>query len=188
MRDNTLILLSGFKRSGKDFVSDLLSKQLEDSVIYSYASPMKEIIAVTMGITKEELDDYKNLGETIHRYTDFGETETITNFRSILQKFGTEAMKPWFGNSVWSDVFMRQDFKNKYIIIPDWRFNVEYEEAKKVYSNVITLRINDDNIVNIDPHPSESELANATFDYTIDNTRKDITVLDEINKFVREML
>lgn len=183
-RNNVLILVSGFKRSGKDFVSDLLRSRLEDSVIYSYASPMKDIIAKTLGISLEELDVYKNMSEPIFD----SERTMLTDCRKVLQVFGTEAMKPWFGNAVWSDVFIRQDFKNKYIIIPDWRFNVEYEEAKKVYENVITLRVNDNNITTYDPHQSESELAHATFDYTIDNTSKDNYILDEIDKFVREML
>ncbi len=182
-RDATLILVSGYKRAGKDFVSHLLQKQLRDSVLYSYATPLKKIIADTMNISLEELDDYKNYGEYIFD----SDSKILTDFRSLLQTFGTEAMKPWFGDAVWSDVFMRQDFKSDYIIIPDWRFNTEYNEAKKVYRNVITLRIIDDNIVNTDPHPSETELDEFDFDYYIDNTRKDITVLDEIDKFIRSI-
>jgi len=182
-RSATLILVSGYKRAGKDFVSYLLHKHLDNSVIYSYATPLKKIIADTMNISLEELDDYKNNGE----YIMDSDNKTLTDFRSVLQAFGTEAMKPWFGDAVWSDVFMRQDFQEDYIIISDWRFNIEYTEAKKVYSNVITLRIIDDNIVNVDPHPSETELDDFKFDYYIDNTRKDITVLNELDKFIRSI-
>ncbi len=192
-RDSTVILISGYKRSGKDFVSHLLDKRFGDSVVYSYATPLKKIIADTMSISLKELDDYKNDTEILYTANSdigvgcIGMKLPVTDFRTILQNFGTEAMKPWFGNAVWSDVFMRQNFPNEYIIIPDWRFNIEYEEAKKMYRNVITLRINDDNIVNTDLHPSEAELEGFNFDYTIDNTRKDNTVLIEIDKFLREI-
>ena len=42
-------------------------------------------------------------------------------------------MKPYFGDNVWVDMFIREEFKEKYIIVTDWRFNVEYQETIKKY-------------------------------------------------------
>jgi len=187
-RKNTVILVSGFKRSGKDFVSNLLKESLTDSVVYSYATPLKKIMADTLNISLDDLDSYKNDNENLYVEDAWYEMEAITSFRSALQVFGTEAMKPWFGDAVWSDVFVGQDLQEKYIIISDWRFNIEYEEACKYYDKVITLRVKDDNIVNTDTHASETELENFNFDYTLDNTKKDPSIIIGVHKFIEDAL
>jgi len=187
-RENTVILVSGYKRSGKDFVSNILQNELKDSVKYSYAYPLKKILADSFGISVEELENYKNIKANIDVPISFVTYKRLTDFRALLQVFGTEAMKQWFGANVWSDLFIKQDLKQKYIIIPDWRFKLEYEEAKKYYKNVITLRVNDNNISNTDTHSSETELEGYKFDYIIDNTKKDESILEEIDKFIKEAL
>ena len=188
MRKNKVILVSGYKRSGKDFVSTILNSELENSISYSLATPLKDIVATTLGISLDELDLFKNNPEyysVVFMFKDkmFGSSD----FRKILQKFGTEATKKWFGDPVWTDLFIAQDFKEDYIIISDWRFRTEVEEFSKVYDNVITIRINDDNIVNTDMHPSETALDGFDYDYVIDNTAKDSTVLKRIEEVIKEI-
>jgi len=189
-RTNTVIMLSGYKRAGKDFVSALLNKRLEDSKIYSFAEPLKDIIATTLGISLKELELFKNnptsfLLETsdesrqMHLHT--------TNYRSVLQIFGTEATKIWFGDTVWSDLFLRQNYVDDYLIISDSRFELEITELRKAYDRVITVKVIDSNIVNTDLHTSETALDRFTFDYYIDNTAKDSSIIEAVDKFVGEL-
>jgi len=190
MIDKTVILVSGYKRSGKDFVSSLLQGSLDSSVLYSLAKPLKDIIAKTFNISLENLEHYKNVGEHIFTHTEAKKEngEPITDFRSVLQIFGSEAMKKWFGDSVWVDVFLKQKFEEDTIIITDWRFPVEYEKIKDKFSRVITVRVEDKNIINTDMHSSETAIEDFLVDFRIDNSAKDDSVVSPLERIIEEVL
>ncbi len=165
-------MVSGLKRSGKDYISLKLQEAIPNSKIISLASPLKDIIALSMGISKDDLEEYKNLGSSICVDGLIG----ITNFRTLLQQFGTEAMKKWFGDDVWVNLAIKRiteltESGVETIIISDWRFRSEYNALARV-ANVITLRVEDSNLI-ADSHISEHDLDNFNFDFTIDNTIKD---------------
>jgi len=181
-----IILLNGQKRSGKDYSAELLKEILgKDEVnIISFAEPIKKIASELFEISLEDLDDYKNdndlYGIEIKVYPDNQAPCTIkyTNFRKILQKLGTEAIKPIFGNNVWADQAVKkvQDNEKEWTIIPDFRFISEYEQIKKLGKanqiDVYTVNIFNSDLPEPDNHPSETELRDAKFgfDYVIDNT------------------
>jgi hypothetical protein len=168
-----VILINGKKRHGKDFIASLLKNSLEakgKSVeIISFADPMKQIIATMFGITEEELDEYKNDTMTYSlQVVDLydGTTEYVTNFRTLLQRFGNEAMKPMFGDLVWRNLLYSKTVCSEadYILVPDFRFYCEkIEEA-------ITINVFNNSIPSSDKHTSETELENYEFDYYINNT------------------
>ncbi len=177
----TVILISGYKRSGKDYIANEINKILKGKgKVLSFADPMKEIIQNTFGITKEALNEYKNTpdeyGLEIKVYPNNQPQGVIKyiNFREILQNFGTEGMKPVFGNDVWAMLTKQRTLNEALSIIPDFRFKVEYDVFKNdLEYKVITIRIQDDGINNLDTHSSENELKDFKFDYTIDNTKKE---------------
>lgn len=183
MIDKTIILVSGYKRAGKDFVSSFLKKELENSTTYSLAYPLKDIVATTFGISLEELDDFKNNKESIFD----GDFNYIIDFRKILQIFGSEAMKKWFTPKVWTNLFLDQEFSEDYIIIPDWRFPTEIEEFSKVYKNIVTIRVNDDNIENTDMHVSETSLDDYPFRFVLNNTAKDESIIKGVKDIIKEI-
>jgi hypothetical protein len=195
-RQATVIMINGFKRSGKDYTVDILYSILP-SEKYTLAGPLKRIIADTLGVSVELIETMKNnsleYGVELKAYPNNQPSvviDTVT-MRSILQTFGTEATKPWFGDNVWVDVFLRKNIDAKFIIITDWRFYIEYEEIVKRYAKVVTVRIHDDNIVSTDLHASETELLDGGFnyDYTIDNTEKDHSALtSSVHAMIRELL
>lgn len=180
-----LILIGGKKRSGKDFTKDFMVDNFGGGSV-SYADPIKQIIAKTFGITVEELDYYKNEEEKLYtlkkknkdKDKDDYYHQPIINFREILQNFGTDAMKPFFGNNVWAIKAIEQaNALNKdIIVIPDFRFIEEYtvalEESKKSNFKLVTIKIVNDDIKDEDSHSSEKELEESgfEFDYIIDNT------------------
>lgn len=163
-----IVMISGYKRSGKDFVSSKLKELIDDSVVMSIAAPLKDIIATSLDISVEQLDDYKNLGNTL--------LTPEATYRAVLQRFGTEAMKKWFGDDVWIDLFINNLPKDGVVIVSDWRFKSEYNAVKLMRDvDVTTVRVIDKNLFG-DGHISEHDLDGFDFDYTLDNTAKDKSI------------
>jgi hypothetical protein len=60
----TIILIAGKKRSGKNYTAEMLQSMLLKKNIscetFSFAEPLKDIVAKTFLISQSELEDYKN--------------------------------------------------------------------------------------------------------------------------------
>lgn len=174
---NNIILINGKKRSGKDYFATELQKQLYDnnktSAVIAFADPIKEMVATLFNISLSDLDTYKNnpdqYGYAIQAYPN---NQPICNvqygdFRTILQRFGTETLKPWFGEDIWVKLLQNksQELNVDYIIVPDFRFFCEEISD-------CTIHIKNDNCTSNDSHRSETELEQFGFEfkYTVDNT------------------
>ena len=178
-----IILINGQKRSGKDFSATLLTELLKEQgnsvEVLSFATPLKQIMCDTLGVGMEEMEEFKNNSADYDMPfmaypnnqppVQFGRI----NFRELLQRFGTEGMKPVFGESVWADITLKMAIESTsdVIIIPDFRFNIESDTMLNSELDIKTLKIkNDDVDGGEDLHASERELDDYLFDYTIDNT------------------
>lgn len=187
-----IILMSGLKGSGKDFISELVCDVFDGKIEQlSFAEPLKDIVATTLGISKEALDDFKN-NEDLKIETNSYEAKynLSTNAREILQRFGTEAMKKWFGDDVWVRMLGERLPEHGTVIISDWRFPEEYIGLSK-YGNVIKVKVEDLNL-KPDSHISENALKDFEYDFVIDNTAKNASILyalkpflDKINSLMR---
>lgn len=182
-----LILVNGKKRSGKDHFAAMLQDQLDvegyTSEIMSFADPIKDIIATTFSISQEQLDKFKNDEEPV-LLRDNGYQTIVSNMRLVLQNFGTEAMKNWFGEEVWVTLLLERtrDLEVDFVIVPDFRFEIEAIDTG------VTVKIRNDEIEKncTDEHRSENELNDYPFDYIIDNTGyRDIT--DDVENLVNEL-
>lgn len=180
----TIFLISGKKRSGKNFIGEILAEvlteQKKEVFITHFADPMKRIIAKTFDITLEQLDEYKNFNENfdinIAGSYDSSEVFNFTDMRSILQRFGTEAMKPEFGEDVWSSLCEKNisEQDKDYVIIPDFRFETEYlcfMGANEDKYSVISIKIVNPDEDLEDLHSSENSLDDFYFDYIYDNPK-----------------
>lgn len=180
----TIILVAGFKRAGKDTTAELIRDKLgADRVnIISFAEPMKDILCITLGITRAELDAYKNDTDRFKLIVQDQNwfNNEINDFRIILQRFGTEAMKKYFGESVWVDLALKEIAKSdkEIQVISDWRCLVEYDLISEAELNVLTTKITGGIIPDADAHSSELELIDFAFDYTLDNKEKHLDKLD----------
>lgn len=186
-----VILVSGLKRSGKDFVSAKMQSLIGGSIVMAFAEPLKDIIATTMSVSKDELEEYKNNGEHIFTHSeiymnDTRDKEPFTNFRLILQRFGTEAMKKHFGDDVWVHLLATKLPDDGVVIVSDWRFKREFEVLSKL-AKVYTVRVDDVNLTTDDLHPSETELEDFNFNVRIDNSNKDDRVFADILHFVQRL-
>lgn len=190
----TVILINGQKRSGKDFTAKILEEKLGSVLNISFAQPLKDIIRDTFGVTNEFLDDAKNF--KVPLYVKHGNSldecentyHQITDFRTILQRFGTEGMKPRFGEAVWANVAISRisDTQTDFVLIPDFRFNIEFDVINSVGYRVITLKIDNKDIDTSDSHASERELDEFKFDYVIDNTGYSPRLEQRVDEFIRE--
>jgi predicted metal-binding transcription factor (methanogenesis marker protein 9) len=178
-------MIHGQKRSGKDYLANKIIEVFPSFQKYAFADPLKDIISITFDITREELDNHKNEEDGLYIYEDdmIG-YKKITDFRKVLQYFGTEAMKKYFGNNVWADLFVKKynESDNKDFIISDYRF---YEDEflylkNKINDKIITIKIKNNNKHN-DSHKSEKEIPDNYFDYIFDNSNKSE---GELKKFV----
>lgn len=188
-----VILVSGYKRAGKDYCSSLVATQLANmsltTELLSFAAPMKRIIATTFGISLEQLDEYKNDSYDTCRLQHWSEDtlDTETDFRSILQNFGTEAMKPEFGDNVWGELMANNLRKSDadVVIIPDYRYDLEADYLISQGFNVTTLHVRSVN-KSTDTHSSET-LPSGTPDFTIDNSKKDDSVQLAVSSYIKSI-
>ena len=191
--EQDVILVSGYKRSGKDTTAKMLKEIIEESTsqkveIMSFAEPLKFIAKTIFGISDEELDKFKNDKEGIYHLSGFRQYKFLTDFRQVLTKVGSDALKPIFGDDVWVKVIKEKMLKSDadVIIIPDFRFFVE-----NAFKNSITIRIVNDDIVNDTTHQSETELDNFKFDFYLDNTGYCLTkeiIKEEMQKQINEIM
>ena len=191
--EKNVILVSGYKRSGKDTTAKMLKEIIEENSsqkveIMSFAEPIKFITKTIFNISEEKLENFKNEHAGIYCYDDSNELDILTNFREVLTKVGSDALKPIFGNDVWVKVIKEKMLKSDadIIIIPDFRFLVE-----NAFKNSVTIRINNDDIVNDTTHPSETELDNFKFDFYLDNTGYCLTkeiIKEEMQKQINKIM
>ena len=151
-----IILLGHRKRQGKDTFATMLADKLPNSVITSFARPMKNIAYGAVGLTFEEGEEKKN---------------TDQEFRKYLQNIGSGAIKDYFGKSVWRDVLLDNLPECDYLIVVDFRFPEEYIEG------AITIKIHRDDDYE-DTHISETALKDFVFDFTVMN-KKELNDLDK---------
>jgi hypothetical protein len=185
-----VILISGYKRSGKDFSADILKEKLQKyakTEKIAFADPIKDILSETLRLPRSEFDTMKNN----FYWMEYG--EHTLGFRDLIQRFGNDVMTKHFAAEVWTNLTINKinDLKDQgyeYVIVSDFRFEIEITELEKRFK-CITLRIDDTNLGNDDSHPSEKEIEDYPFDYRIDNTHKNSGVLKEyIDSFIKEKL
>lgn len=176
-----IILIHGYKRSGKDTFASILNELLPQSEIHAFAEPLKEITAKSFGLSLDLIDKLKN-DETIKIGFRSPNEKMCTgsSMRNFLQNLGTEAMKPVFGDYVWAKLFTDRYLKSPVgvvFIAPDFRVIEEYQyiTSEAVISNtdtldVVTVKIQRaDAECSGDPHVTEQGLKDFNFDWTIDN-------------------
>ena len=188
IRDKVIIIqIGGFKRSGKDTISQMIANHYQSNGklvdIFHYADPLKQIAASIFDISLEQLDEFKNNKTELYRFNTYEEPCKVTDFREILMKIGNEAIKPVFGSDVWQKIMLEKIEKSEadIIIIPDFRFAVEH------IPNAVAIRINNSDIINDTDHPSETELIDFDFDMSIDNTNYSQNQ-EEISYYCEQMI
>ena len=210
-----LIAVSGLRNSGKDTVADMLQYLLNTPKIFhnyvcfkhikwlmnlgtfkkfSFATPLKEILAIILGVDVKKFEDryfkehtYVNLNDLeicdilktpylsdneFNRYSKnldpFFTRQHQLTIRQLMQFVGTDVLRTFLSDELWINSTLRKP-GNK--IISDLRFKVEFNAVKKYDGIIIYIRRP---IAKAGNHASEKEVVdlyeNNSFDYVIENT------------------
>jgi len=186
IRDKVIIQIGGFKRSGKDTISQMIANHYQSSGklvdIFHYADPIKEHICKLFNISLEQLDEFKNSKKELWSFDNYDNACKVTDFRDLLTSTG-DSFKSIFGDDIFLRLMWEKIEKSEadIIIIPDFRFTVEHIQ------NAVTIRIINDDITNDTDHPSETELIDFDFDMLIDNTNYHQTQ-EEVSYYCEQMI
>lgn len=169
MNKKEILLIAGSKGTGKDYLCSLIIEELKKHNIvaqrYAFADKPKEMLCQMFGISLDDFNKYKNKKSKIY-VKDKDQYVELTDFRSLIQTFGTEVMQGTFGKNVWVDFLIDNINSDKDIdisVISDFRFKHEDISNKKI------LIINKD-IKENDQHISENDLKDTHFPIIVDNT------------------
>ena len=173
-------MINGKKRSGKNFVGNLLNKYLSEQGYkvkeVSFAEALKEDVAKILGITLEQLEQMKE--DDVYLESD-KDCNTVSTIRQILQNYGM--MRREENNDIWVEKALPKIFDNdsEVIIITDFRFENEYTYLYNIYSRDIhfspnpckinTIKIENCNLEDNDQHISENDLNDFDFDMIVNN-------------------
>lgn len=176
-----ILLISGKSGSGKDTFGHFLKDQLLN----------ERVLFIHFG------DPVKWLASTYYNWDGQKDVEG----RNLLQRLGTNQVKTMFP-TYWADIISKfiastaNDWD--YVIIPDWRFEDEYETICKYndINNVITIRINrtqegkpyynPEMRIHQLTHISECALDNYNFEWIIEH--ETLKQLEESAEKMREYL
>lgn len=158
-----IIGLTGKRGAGKDIVADYLVGQY-GFVRVAFADPLKESVGALFGITREQIEKWKN-----DRYVSVSvsvgfELEdgyqiptAVLSFRKFLQRYGTEAHRQIFGDDFWIDQtfehIRRLLREGRDVIITDVRFDNEAEVITSVGGTVVEVKRPQNEVA--DDHASE---------------------------------
>ena len=189
-----VILIHGFKRSGKDTIADLIIElaieKNKKAIKKALADPIKDILTKTLDLTRDELEYIKEHRIEFRYVVDENMVKKKMQGRDLLKNFGQE-MKKYFGVTVWSDIILNEiRFSNADIfIVPDIRFYGEeffYLKTKleRELYDIVTIKVKggsaDKNF--------EKEIDDNEFDLILDNSKKDKKDLEKFKKQLKELI
>jgi hypothetical protein len=156
-----IIGLSGYARSGKDTVAQLLCLNYGYQRI-SFADPMREAILTL----NPKIDSITHVSDYVGDYG-WDMAKQNPEIRRLLQVFGTDVGRKMFGENVWIDMAFKHVEPDSRVVIADVRFPNEAEAIKSRGGKVI--RINRHNHSAVNAHKSEIAMDNYMFDHVLYN-------------------
>lgn len=165
-----IIGLSGYARSGKNTVADILGPDYRQ---LSFAEPMREAMLKLNPLVEGRI----RLAELVDE-EGWQVAKTYPEVRRLLQVFGTEVGRNMFGEDFWVDLAMYDVSPHEDVVFTDVRFPNEAEAIREMGG--IIWRVDRKGIEAVNAHPSETALDDWNFDRVIDNNG----TLDELREMV----
>ena len=172
-----IIGLSGYARSGKDTVAELLVLNYEFKRV-AFADGIRDALIALNPI----LHDGHRLNEIVQMYG-WDVAKSKDEVRRLLQVMGTEVGRKLINEDVWVWRLFNTIGDNERIVIPDVRFPNEANMVKDRGGEV--WRINRHNHTAINDHVSERAMDNYMFERVVynDGTLDDLS--DEVFMLMR---
>lgn len=168
----SIVMIAGKAGSGKDTLADYLVSNYNYEKI-SLADSLKHMVCKKYNLTKDHV--YTREGKR-KQVTVMDNGNKITTVRNLLIK--ESYLKKEHNPDFWVDILLdklfkiNKTYKNKRIVIPDFRFPNEYSKLYQYFSDIKTINIyrTDHEMINDE---SENSLINFLFDYNfLNNTTK----------------
>ena len=167
-----IIALSGYAKSGKDTVADII-RSLDSSVkVVRFSDPLKQVAEVLTGIPAARWNSQNIKDGMIPGWNMTG--------REFLQRLGTEAIRNNFDKDTWVRALFSKYKQGDRWVITDCRFQNEAVWVKMFGGKLI--RIERPGVDPTNDHVSETELDSWKFDHTIHNNG----TLEDLRKTVIE--
>ena len=164
MTNKNILLIGGKAGSGKDTVADYLVDK-HNFIRFAYADALKDHVHkyYCPNIDRKIFDTQEG---KMNKITLLNGRKTTP--RQLLIDISLKMKQE--NELIWIEKVIENINKcdNEYIVISDFRFLPEYTELIKIFNNVVTLKIERINSLNIDD-VSERSLKLFNFDYTIEN-------------------
>lgn len=168
MEDKLIIAFSGKKRCGKNsaalFAKNFFMECGRTVEEMAFADPVKKSLALAMGLNESHFFQDEAKSEVFSFY----DGQKMTG-REMLQKFGTEALRDNFNDSIWLTSTVNKIKKSTadVILITDLRFPNELDFLRE--QGAFSIRIRRGDIIDNDTHYSETALDSECFDFFINN-------------------
>lgn len=191
-----IIGLSGYAKSGKDTVAEIIQELQPDKwEVRKFSGKLKQIASILTGIPafKFEDQDFKTsmLGE--EWWKNYGDFYHQTTVRDFLQILGTDAIRNGLHSNAWVNALMA-DYRPKKLseynpsrwIVTDVRFPNEAEAIKD--RGGVIIRIDRPGVEPVNAHPSETALDNWDFDYRIANASDLVALRQTVEVLLNKIL
>ena len=173
-----IITINGNTRCGKDTLAKLLkrysSKYTDSVLILPFADYLKKVVGDILKISPAELDKRKE-----DLFDLYGCVSDVT-FRDIIIDIAA-ALRGNFGKDVFMNEYKKEINNYDLIIIPDMRFQTEYDDLVKfMYNNNITVTFLklDSNIDSCKVVSATDEAIQGEFDYIVENKQGEFHKLE----------
>jgi hypothetical protein len=163
-----IIGLSGYARSGKDTIADILVKE-HGFVKLAFADPMREALRRINPFIEVNDIQHMPLDQALRVYSWEDLKQESPDIRGLMQRIGTEMGREMFGENIWVELAIKE--ANKYkkpIVMSDTRFKNEAEAIRN--SGGFVVRVERPGVEAANSHVSEHDLDGYEFDVTIQNT------------------
>lgn len=210
-----IIALSGYARSGKDTVATIIQYLLAHSepsyplhmaidkphytqYLHAYsnwerkafAHKLKEVLSLLTGISTHELLYNQSIKDvTLPREWDvLAEDEYLRpiTVREALQKIGTDALRDNFHSEVWVNALLSDYDGDSQWVITDLRFKNEATALERI-KDAFLVRVNRPGVGPANNHPSEVDLDDYPFSYSIDNYGDTAQLILEVMSLLKKL-
>jgi len=183
---NKIILITGYDRCGKDYVASKLADYLNADIKH-LADTLKDIVCDILNLKREELEEFKDNEHYISRHiTKTNIMPDLCSVRNYIIKVATTLRKN-IGEHIFIEAIKDKikESNKDYIIIPDIRFLIEYEELSKSF-NTFTIKI-DSELDNCGKNDIKYEVDKIPYDYIFKNTEDIIEFVENLKSLIRNI-
>lgn len=161
-----IIGLSGYARTGKDTVANILSYSFDFKRI-AFADSIRQALYTLNPLIAH--DGGVTFLQCLLEDNDWDDLKDNKEIRRLLQRLGTEVGRDMFDENIWVHTAFKkiQASASQNIVITDVRFLNEAMALRDMGAEI--WRINRPGVCAINNHKSETDLDNFNFDVVIEN-------------------